>query len=190
MIHGDPTWTKERINRNKRDFLDVLEQIHFPGLACKRIGIDEKTMQIWMRTDPNFADQIRAIQLRTGERIGAKLLQMGFNGDLGALAILLKQLGPHFKMVSQEAVDMSAAAVSGMDISKLSLEEQDTILRLMRKAQDSTASTTPTRFIEEAESTTFLEHEINDDEVEEATDEEVSQFLKYAEEEDNLRIDD
>jgi len=162
-IKNDPVWTKEKIERDKKFFLKTLESAHFPGIACNACGVDEKTVMIWLRTDPNFADSFRAIQIRTAEQVGAKLLVKGIkDGDLGALAILYKGFGPHLQLVSQTAVDMSASAVQGMDISKLSLEEQDTLLRLMRKAQDNTTPTAPTHFIEEEEpsATTFLEHEL------------------------------
>ena len=144
MIHGDPKWTKEKVAREKKAFLATLEKAPMFNLACQISGLKESLVRTWMRADLDFADEIRLAQTRMGERIMGSLIAKAIGeGDVGAQMYLIKQYGSAIKLIDQEAVDLSerTATTQGMDISKLPLEEQETLLRLMRKAQEGESST-------------------------------------------------
>lgn len=147
-IHGDPAWTKDRIVREKKHFLETLEKTHFPKLTCKLLGYDEKLVRTWMRTDFDFAENVRSCQLRSGERVAHAMLAKAITGDLGAQMYVLKQFGSSVNFLEPEVADVSYSAGGEVQVDKLTQEEQETLLRLLRKAQDDEVPVQQTEFIE------------------------------------------
>ena len=168
MIHGDPKWTQEKVAREKKLFLGTLEKAPMFHIACQISGLKESLVRTWMRADFDFADEVRLAQTRMGERImGALIAKAIGEGDVGAQMYLIKQYGGAIKLIDQEAVDLSerTATTQGMDISKLPIEEQETLLRLMRKAQDGGTESPITEFpaveYDNEEQREVIEHEVN-----------------------------
>ena len=119
-----------------------------------------------MCTDPEFAEEVVTTQTRMGERIAGALVQKALGeGDVGAQMYLLKQYGSAIQLVDQEAQDIAQSrttSTQGMDISRLPLEEQETLLRLMRKAQEGTEEPEiPEVEYESEEERTLIEQEVN-----------------------------
>ncbi len=149
-IHGDPAWTREKIARDKKHFLATIEKSHFVNLTCSLLNIKESTVRTWMRTDPDFSDGVHAAQIRFGERVAHATLAKALNGDLGAQMYVLKQFGDSVNFIEPEAVEHAASV--GIQVDNLTSEEQETLLRLMRKAQEGTSVVSPTKFVEYDES--------------------------------------
>lgn len=146
-IHGDSGWTREKILRTKKLFLEHIEKAHFPNLTCRMLDLKESLYRTWIRTDPDFAESVKSAQLRFGERIAHTLMVSAINGDLGAQMYALKQFGDAVKFIDPE-LEGAAAQTSGISVETLSIEEQETLLRLLRKAKDGGDSEVPTHFIE------------------------------------------
>jgi len=169
MIHGDPEWSKNEIKREKERYLKVLESIVFINSCCKTTGIDESVVRGWMRTDPDFATSVTRTQQRFGERITLKLVAkaVGPENDMAAQMYLLKMIGKeNVKFRDTEAMEQSTA-IRNTDISHLSIEEQETVLRLLRKAQEGKSTDEiPMEFDEELEyrdddERALIEHEVD-----------------------------
>ena len=148
-LHGDVGWTHEKIVRLKKKFLETLEKTHFLNLTCNFLGLKESMVKTWLHTDPDFAEQFNATQKRFGERIAHQTLVKAMEGDFGAQMYVLKQFGDSVQFIESDVVGPTAAQSYGsMNIDNLSVEEQETLLRLMRKAQVGTPIAGPTQFDE------------------------------------------
>lgn len=139
VLHGDPHWTKEKVARDKKQFLAALTKLHWVSLTCETLGMEEKVVQVWMHTDFDFAAKVRTTQIRMAQRIGHAMLKKALTqDDIGAQMYLIKQFGKTLQWTEQDMVADAPATTSGLDVSKLSVEEQETLLRLMRKANETT----------------------------------------------------
>lgn len=148
-LHGDPAWSHEKIVRLKKKFLETLEKTHFLNLTCNFLGLKEAMVKTWLHTDPAFAEQFSATQKRFGERVAHQTLVKAMEGDFGAQMYVLKQFGDSVQFIESDVVGPTVAQGDGsMNIDNLSLEEQETLLRLMRKAQAGTQIAGPTHFDE------------------------------------------
>ena len=132
-VHGDSKWTKERIIREKKRYLDIIKNVHFVNLSCSMAGIKESIVRTWIRTDPDFAEGVRSAQVRFGERVARAMLDKAVNGDLGAQMYTLKQFGDAVNFIDPDV--MGHAATAELKVDNLTVEEQETLLHLMRKAQ-------------------------------------------------------
>lgn len=143
-------WTKEEIARKKQQFLEVLEKAQFINLTCNTIGIKESMVRTWLRTDPDFCEAVRSSQIRFGERVAQALLVKAVSGDLGAQMYALKQFGNAVQYIDRDVIGQPTGvnASAEVDITKLSTQEQEVLLGLLRKAQNIEAQQ-PTIFIEE-----------------------------------------
>lgn len=143
-------WTKEEIARKKQQFLEILEKAQFINLTCNTVGIKESIVRSWLRTDPDFREAVRSAQVRFGERVAQALLVKAVGGDLGAQMYALKQFGRAVQYIDQDVINQPAAvnANAEVDITKLTTQEQEVLLGLLRKAQNIEAQQ-PTIFIEE-----------------------------------------
>ena len=125
-VHGDSRWTKERIIREKKRFLDLIKHLHFVNLTCSMAGIKESVVRTWIRTDPDFAEGVRSAQVRFGERVARAMMDKAVSGDLGAQMYTLKQFGDAVSFIDPEVSERSSA--NELQVDKLSLEEQETLL--------------------------------------------------------------
>jgi hypothetical protein len=171
LTHGDPEWRAKEVQQQKRNFLKTLETTHFPNLTCKALSMNLKQVEGWMRTDHTFAEAVVEIQSRLGERVSLELMKKAFGDkDIGAMMFLHKQV-PKVAWQSDLAGD-TATKTQGMDVSKLTLEEQETFLTLMRKASEANDAHTPRIFdeVEDFPAVTyessmereFIENEVNE----------------------------
>ena len=143
-------WTHDEIARKKQQFLEILEKAQFINLTCNTMGIKESLVRSWLRTDPDFREAVRSAQVRFGERVAQALLVKAVSGDLGAQMYALKQFGNAVQYIDRDVVGQPAAvnASADVDITKLTTQEQELLLGLLRKAQNIEAQQ-PTIFIEE-----------------------------------------
>lgn len=143
-------WTHDEIARKKQQFLEILEKAQFINLTCNTMGIKESLVRSWLRTDPDFREAVRSAQVRFGERVAQALLVKAVSGDLGAQMYALKQFGNAVQYIDRDVVGQPAAvnANTDVDITKLTTQEQELLLGLLRKAQNIEAQQ-PTIFIEE-----------------------------------------
>lgn len=143
-------WTREEIARKKQQFLEVLEKAQFINLTCSTVGIKESLVRSWLRTDPDFCEAVRSSQIRFGERVAQALLVKAVSGDLGAQMYALKQFGNAVQYIDRDVIGQPTGvnANAEVDITKLTTQEQEVLLGLLRKAQNIEAQK-PTIFIEE-----------------------------------------
>lgn len=163
-LHGNPVWSKEKIARDKKHFLETIEKTHFVNLTCKLLGMKEKTVRTWIHTDPEFAKEVHSAQVRFGERVAHATLVEAINGNLAAQMYVLKEFKGAVQFIDPDVEAPAAAAVTddGIDVSKLSNAEQETLLALIRKAKN-TDSMAPTEFIEEEDVTHLAAIESDED---------------------------
>lgn len=146
IAQSSKEWTKAEVARQKRNFLKQLETSHFPNIVCHTLGIKESIYKGWLRSDLEFSEAVRLTQQRFGERIGLNMMQKAEEGDLGAQMWILKQFGDTVKFMDPAAMGQEVSA--DMDISRLTPQEQEELLRLMDKARTG-ADSGDTRFIED-----------------------------------------
>lgn len=148
-LDADEEWTRQNVIQQKQHFLKTLEKTHFFGITCKTIGLKESLVRGWIRTDPSFAESVREVQTRTAEMIGHAMIRKALvDEDLGAQMYLMKKFESTVQFVEPDAVVHSQTA-DGLDISKLSPAEQETLLALMRKSQANESAYTATTFQED-----------------------------------------
>lgn len=146
IAQSSKEWTKAEVARQKRNFLKQLETSHFPNIVCHTLGIKESIYKGWLRSDLEFSEAVRQTQQRFGERIALNLMQKAEEGDLGAQMYALKQFEGVVKYTDPAAMGQEVSA--DMDISRLTPQEQEELLRLMDKARTG-ADSGDTRFIED-----------------------------------------
>lgn len=173
-LPNEKEWSPDYIRRMKEKFLETLENTHFPLMACKILQLKTSIFRTWLQTDQEFANNFYDIQARMGERVGHAMLAKAIEGDLGALMFVLKQFGDSVSFIEPKVTATSQVSVDASTVSGLTAEEQETLLSLMRKAQQGVSQEKSTVFIEYDEekpdnskliSHEFDESEIKDDEV-------------------------
>jgi hypothetical protein len=130
---------KDEIRELKRRFLEALEKSAFIGLTAKYLDISETRVHNWMRNDPKFANDVRAAQARTAERVGLALISKALTeNDTSAQIFICKTLGRSLGFdEKQPVVNINMTNQSEMDLSGLSLEEKEQFLLLLRKSKQS-----------------------------------------------------
>lgn len=148
-VEKNPQWTKEQIVRQKKHFLDTIVKTHFFGLTCEALGLSENTVRAWMRIDPAFAEAVREKQICTAEKVAHGMLRKALvDEDTGAQMFLMKKFESILNFV--EPVLSGQVQSTGLDISRLTQDEQETLLALMRKTQDTSDAYVPTQFDEDS----------------------------------------
>ena len=155
-------YTNAEIAFMKKQYLERLKNNPFIGLTANAMGISERLVQSWIRTDQDFAAIVYDNQKRMAENLAARLITtaMGEENDTSVQMFLAKQYGSVFK----DALVQTFAGVNAVQdvpdsegmplIENLTPEEQLALLTLMRKARDPESvnlltSYTPTKFIED-----------------------------------------
>ena len=134
-IRGDKEWNKKEIERQKKHFVETIEKTHFINLTCSMLQLNEAVVRTWIRTDPEFAASVRSAQVRFGERVAHATLVKAINGDMAAAMYVLKEFKDVVKFVDPQVEDLTAAVQSDTSLDNLTAEEQETLLRLTRKAK-------------------------------------------------------
>ena len=156
-LETDEEWTQQNVIQQKKHFLKTLDKTHFFGITCQTIGLKESVVRGWIRTDPVFAEEVRETQTRTAEMIGHAMIRKALvDEDLGAQMYLMKKFESAVQFVEPDAVVHSQTA-DGLDISRLSPAEQETLLALMRKSQSPKTTYTVTEFQEDEPITPDIE---------------------------------
>lgn len=134
-IYGDKEWNKKEIARQKKHFIETIEKTHFVNLTCSILQLNESLVRTWIRTDPEFAASVRSAQVRFGERVAHATLVKAINGDMAAAMYVLKEFKDVVKFVDPQVEDSMMAVATDTSLDNLTLEEQETLLRLTRKAK-------------------------------------------------------
>ena len=135
-IRGDSEGNKKEIARQKQHFLSTLEKTHFINLTCSVLQIKESLVRTWIRTDPMFAAEVLSTQQRFGERVAHVTLVKAMNGDMAAAMYVLKEFKESIKFIDPQVEDAAVGvSSSGTSLDNLTLEEQETLLHLTRKAR-------------------------------------------------------
>ena len=146
-------YTPEKVAQIKDQFVTAIESAYFIGLAAQRVGVPRKLVTAWLKSDLDFAERVYERQSIMAEKVGVTLLAEGiYQKNTASLMFLIKQFGDVFQKPIQENFDEMHDAVNPLgDISKLSLEEQQLLLHLLRKSKTATSTSTsfaPTNFDE------------------------------------------
>ncbi len=158
--------TPEAVAHFKEQFIHSLGEAFFPGLAAQRIGVPLKLIKAWLKSDSDFAERAIEQQGLMPEKVGVTLLAEGLHQkDTASLMFLVKQFGDVFQKPIQANFDEMQEAVNPLgDISRLTMEEQQMLLHLLRKSKTSESTDTaftPTVFDESDPdvSTSSISHE-------------------------------
>ena len=133
FMFRDKAWEKRDIDRQKKHFLETINKTHFINLTCSILHLKESVVRTWIKTDPEFALAVRSAQVRFGERVGHSVLIKALNGDMAAAMYVLKEFKDAVKFVDPQVEEVSFQDTSAVD--NLTLEEQETLLYLTRKAK-------------------------------------------------------
>jgi len=138
--HGG--YTPEKVAQLKETFIHQIGTLHFMGLAAQETGVPRKLITSWLKTDLAFAERVYEAQSMMAEKVGVTLLSEGLHKkDTTSLMFLIKQFGDVFQKPIQANFDEMSEAVNPLgDVSKLSLEEQQQLIYLIRKAKNTDSS--------------------------------------------------
>lgn len=138
-------YSPEMVAMLKRLFIKLISTMHFMGITCQRMGINRKLVLSWLKSDLEFAEKVHEAQALMSEKVGITLLSEGLHKkDTASLMFLIKQFGDVFQKPIQENFDEMTEAVKPLgDISKLSLEEQQLLLHLLRKSKSGISNVPP-----------------------------------------------
>jgi hypothetical protein len=137
-------YTPEKVAQIKDQFIEAIGEAYFIGLAAQRAGVPRKLVTAWLKTDLDFAERVYERQSLMAEKVGVTLLAEGIHQkDTASLMFLIKQFGDVFQKPIQENFDEMHDAVNPLgDISRLSIEEQQLLLHLLRKSKTSDSTGT------------------------------------------------
>ena len=158
--HG---YTNAEIIALKKRFLSVLKKTPFIGVSASTVGLSEKLIQSWIRTDADFAFEVYESQKLVMESVAGALIKRAIkDDDVSAMMFLARQYGAAFSQTLLQTLTGAEKIADAQDaegmpsIENLTPDEQLMFLNLVRKAKnpqkvDEVLSYAPTQFIEEEE---------------------------------------
>ena len=164
--HG---YTNAEIVSLKKQFLSVLKKTPFIGVSASTVGLSEKLIQSWIRTDADFAFEVYECQKLVMESVAGALIKRAIkDDDVSAMMFLAKQYGVAFSQTLLQTLTGAEKIADAQDaegmpsIENLTPDEQLMFLNLVRKAKnpqkvDEALSYVPTQFIEEEDEEEYLQ---------------------------------
>jgi hypothetical protein len=130
----------EEIKELKRRFVETIEKSAFIGITAKHLDISETRVYSWMKSDPKFELAVRNAQQRVAEKVGLTLINKAIQTeDTQALIFLCRTLGRNLGFDEKAPVvniNMGKED-SQLNLQRLSLDEKENLLCLLRKTQQS-----------------------------------------------------
>jgi hypothetical protein len=134
----------EEIKELKRRFVETIEKSAFIGITAKHLEIPESRVYSWMRNDEEFETAVRNAQQRVAEKVGLTLINKAIQTeDTQALIFLCRTLGRNLGFdEKQPMVNINVRQDPQVDLKRLTLDEKENLLQLLRKTQQSESEIT------------------------------------------------
>lgn len=127
-------------------FLHALVSSHFnPSAAMEKVGLDKRTLDNWINTDPDFAELVEQVQWHKGNFFEQRLIQLCESGDKGAIFFANRTFnarrgyGNSVQVSGTVKHEHEHKLVIDLDELELDFETRSKILEAHRRMQDKKA---------------------------------------------------